>query len=58
MNLHHASASPEAVVEAAEVDGADPVLTERGGAHDARLDGDVEVGGGEDGLRVAGHDLG
>ena len=58
MNLHHASTAPEAIVQAPEVDGADAVLAQRGGAHDTRLDGDIEVRFLEHGLGVLGHDFG
>lgn len=42
------AAAAEAVVEAAEVDGADAELAQGGGTHDAGLDGYVEVGFVED----------
>lgn len=58
MHSHHPSTAPEPIIETPEVHSADPVLTQRRGAHDAGLDGDVEVCFREDGLRVFGHDLG
>lgn len=57
MHRHHASAAAETVVEAPEVHRPDAVLPQRGGTHDARLNGDVQVGLLEDGLRMLGHDF-
>lgn len=55
MNLHHPSTAPEPVVQATEVHSSHAVLTKRRGAHDARFDGNVEVGRAEDRLRMRGH---
>ena len=58
MHRHDPPAAPEPIVQAPEIHGADRVLAERGGAHDARLHGDVEVCLREDAGGVLGHDLG
>lgn len=57
VNSHDAAGAAEAVIEAAEVDGADSELAQSRSAHDAGLDGHVEVGGVQDGRVVAGHDF-
>lgn len=44
MNVEDAACAAEALVPAAKVDGADAVLAQHGGAHDAGLDRDIEVG--------------
>jgi len=49
---HDAAGAAELVVVAAKVDGADAILSQRGGAHDARLDGHVEVRRAQDGEPV------
>jgi len=57
VHRHDTTGAAKAVVEAAKVDAADPELAQSGSAHDAGLDGHVEVGGVQDGRVVAGHDL-
>jgi hypothetical protein len=57
VHRHDTTGTAKAVVEAAEVDAADSELTQSRSAHDAGLDGHVEVGGVQDGRVVAGHDL-
>lgn len=57
MHRHDAAGAAEAVVEAAKVDAADSELTQSRRAHDAGLDGHVEVGRVQDGRMVARHDL-
>jgi hypothetical protein len=57
VHRHDTSSSAEAVIEAAKVDAADSELAQSRSAHDAGLDGHVEVGGVQDGRVVAGHDL-
>jgi hypothetical protein len=57
VHRHDTTGTAKAVVEAAKVDAADSKLAQSRGAHDAGLDGHVEVGGVQDGRVVAGHDL-
>jgi hypothetical protein len=57
VHRHDTTGAAKAVVEAAKVDAADSKLAQSGSAHDAGLDGHVEVGGVQDGRVVAGHDL-
>jgi len=57
VNRHDAASAAETVIEAAEVDAADTILAESRSAHDARLNGHVEVGGVQDGRVVARHDF-
>jgi hypothetical protein len=57
VHSHDAAGAAKAVVEAAKVHAADSELAQGRGAHDAGLDGHVEVGGVQDGRVVAGHDL-
>lgn len=54
MHVQHAASAAESLVPAAEVDCSDAVLAEHGGTHDARLDGDIEVGLVEDADGVLG----
>ena len=54
---HDASAAAEALIQAAEVDSADAILAEGGGAHDAWFDSDVKVRGRKDGKWMLGDDL-
>jgi hypothetical protein len=58
VDVHDTSASAEAIVQTSEIDGANAILSQGRGAHDAGLDGDIEVGIVEDGLRMARHDFG
>jgi hypothetical protein len=57
VHRHDTTGTAKAVVEAAKVDAADSELAKGRGAHDAGLDGHVEVGGVQDGRVVAGHDF-
>ena len=57
VDSHDAAGAAETIVEAAEVDAADTILAEGRCAHDAGLNGHVEVGGVQDGRMVAGHDF-
>jgi hypothetical protein len=57
VNSHDAAGAAETVIETAEVDSADTELAKSGSAHDAGLDGHVEVGVVQDVGVVAGHDL-
>lgn len=57
VDVENASSAAKSVVPAAKVDGADVELPEGRGAHDARLNGDIEIGLAQDGRRVAGQDL-
>lgn len=57
VNSHDTASAAETVIEAAEVNAANAVLAESRSAHDARLNGHVEVGGVQDGRMVAGHDF-
>lgn len=43
-DAHDSTTATEAVIEAAKVDGADAELAQDRGAHDAWLDGDIQVG--------------
>jgi hypothetical protein len=43
MHIEYASGASESLVPAAKIDGSDSVLAKHGGAHDARLDGNIEV---------------
>jgi hypothetical protein len=58
VNSHDTTSATKTIIEAAEVDSADTELAKSGGAHDAGLDGHVEVGVVQDVGVVAGHDLG
>lgn len=49
MNVHDPTSAAKFVIVATKVDGPDAVLTQRSSAHDARLDGNVEVGRTKDG---------
>ncbi len=53
VDVEHASRASKALVPASKVDGADAILAQHGSAHDAGLDGDIEirVRQGADGLR-------
>lgn len=53
MNLQNAARAPKALIRGPIVDAADAVLPEQRGAHDARLDRDVEVALAEHCRRVA-----
>lgn len=57
VDMEHASGAAKPVVPAAKVDGANGELPQGRGAHDARLNGDIEIGLAQDGRRVAGQDL-
>jgi hypothetical protein len=57
VNSHDAASAAETIVEAAEVDAANTILAKSRGAHDAGLNGHVEIGGVQDGRVVTGHDL-
>lgn len=57
VHRHDTTSTAKAVIEAAKVDAADSELAQSRSAHDAGLDGYVEVGGVQDGRVVARHDL-
>lgn len=57
VNLHHTATASKSIVQTAEVDCPDTVLSQRGSAHDAWLDSDIEVAFFDHVLRVLGHDL-
>lgn len=44
VDVEDTTGAAEALVPAAKVDSANPVLAQHGGAHDAGLDSDIEVG--------------
>lgn len=44
MNVQHTTSAPETLIPAPKVDSSNAVLAQHGGAHDAGLDGHVEVG--------------
>jgi hypothetical protein len=54
MDVQDTPSAAESLVPAAEVDGADTILTEHRGTHDARLDRDIEIGFVENLERVLG----
>lgn len=56
MNVQDASCATKALVPAAKVDASNAILTQHGGTHDARLDGDIEVGLVEDIDGILGQD--
>lgn len=56
MDVENSSRSTEPLVPTAKVDSADTILAEHGCAHDARLDGNIEVCLIEDGNRMLGQD--
>jgi len=43
MNVQHTTGSAKSLIPAAKVDGSDAILAEHRGAHDAWLDGDIEI---------------
>jgi len=55
--LHNPTTTPESLIQTPKIHGSDAVLPQRRSAHDARLDGDVEVRLVQDGERVLGDDL-
>jgi hypothetical protein len=56
VDVQDTTSAAESLVPAAKVDGADAILTKHGGAHDARLDCDIEIGLVENLERVLGED--
>jgi hypothetical protein len=56
VHVQHTASAAESLVPAAKVDCSNAVLAEHRGAHDARLDGDIEVGLVEDADGVLGQD--
>lgn len=58
MDIHHATAASEPIIQTAKVNRADPILPQRGRAHDARLHRHVEICFADDCLWVLGHDFG
>lgn len=58
MDLHNTAATAKAIIQAAKVDGSNPVLTQSGGTHDTWLDRDVKIGVLENTLWMLCHNLG
>lgn len=58
VDIEDPSCSAKALVPASKIDGANAVLAQHRGAHDAGLDGDIEVRLVEDGDGVLGQDAG
>ena len=44
MHTQHTSGAAESIIRRSKIDCSDPVLPQRAGAHDARLNSDIEIG--------------